>query len=86
MQGSSLILTRLKTLVVNSTSGARAYIKDIADVKDDFAEQSSFARLDKKNVITLNVIKKSGQNLLDASDKINDIITDLKKDDLSHMT
>ena len=27
-----------------------------------------------KNVVTLNVIKKSGQNLLDASDKIQAII------------
>ncbi len=28
------------------------------------------ARLDGKNVITLNVIKQSGKNLIDASDKI----------------
>ena len=70
---------QIKNIVVISTNGSKSYIKDIADVKDDFAEQASFARLDKKNVITLNVIKKSGQNLLDASDKIKKIITELKK-------
>ena len=70
---------QIKNIVVISTNGSKSYIKDIADVKDDFAEQASFARLDKKNVITLNVIKKSGQNLLDASDKIKNIIADLKK-------
>ena len=71
----------IKNIVVKSTSGAAAYLKDLADVKDDFAEQTSFARLDKKNVIILNVVKKSGQNLLDASDKINKIISDLKRDE-----
>ena len=70
---------QIKNIVVISTNGSKSYIKDIAEVKDDFAEQASFARLDKKNVITLNVIKKSGQNLLDASDKIKTIIADLEK-------
>ena len=49
-------------------------LADIADVNDGFEEQESFARLDGKNVITLNVIKKSGANLLDASDQIMEIV------------
>jgi multidrug efflux pump len=50
-------------------------------VNDSFKEQESFARLDGKNVITLNVIKKSGSNLLDASDQIKVIVEDLKSHD-----
>jgi multidrug efflux pump len=69
----------LKNIVVSSSRGAKIYLKDIADIKDTFAEQESYARLDGENVITLNVIKKSGQNLLDASDKIKDISEDLTK-------
>ena len=69
----------LKNIVLKSGSGANVYLKDIADVNDGFKEQESFARLNKQNVITLNVIKKSGQNLLDASDKIKQILTDLNK-------
>jgi multidrug efflux pump len=64
----------LRDIVVHSSSGAFVKLSDIADIKDDFKEQESFARLDGKNVITLNVIKKSGANLLDASDQIKDII------------
>jgi len=64
----------IKNIVIHSSSGAFVRLSDIADVKDDFKEQESFARLDGKNVITLNVIKKSGANLLDASDKIKDIV------------
>ncbi len=64
----------IKNIVIHSSSGAFVRLRDIAEVKDDFKEQESFARLDGKNVITLNVIKKSGANLLDASDKIKDIV------------
>ena len=64
----------IKNIVIQSSSGAFVKLSDIAEVKDDFKEQESYARLDGKNVITLNVIKKSGANLLDASDKIKDIV------------
>ena len=64
----------LKDIVVQSSSGAFLKLSDIADIKDDFKEQESFARLNGNNVITLNVIKKSGANLLDASDQIKDIV------------
>lgn len=64
----------IKNIIVHSSSGAFIKLSDIADVNDSFEEQESFARLDGKNVITLNVIKKSGANLLDASDQIKTIV------------
>jgi multidrug efflux pump subunit AcrB len=66
-------------VVLHSSSGAVLYLKDIAEVKDGYHEQESYARLDGRNVITLNVIKKSGQNLLEASDGIKSIIEELKR-------
>jgi multidrug efflux pump len=52
----------IKNIVIRSMSGATVYLKDIAEVKDGFADQESYARLDHKNVITLNVIKRTGMN------------------------
>jgi multidrug efflux pump len=69
----------IKNIMLKSASGAMVYIKDIADVRDSFKEQESFARLDGKNVITLNVIKKSGENLINASDKIKVVMDGLKQ-------
>ena len=69
----------LKNIVVHSSSGAFVKLTDIAEVNDSFEEQESYARLDGKNVITLNVIKKSGANLLDASDQIVEIVEELKR-------
>jgi multidrug efflux pump len=62
-------------------AGARMYLKDIADVKDTFKEKESFSSSKGKNVISLNVIKRSGENLIDASEKIKELIVDMKKNE-----
>jgi multidrug efflux pump subunit AcrB len=72
-------IATLQNIVVSTSKGARIYLKDVADVKDTYADRSSYARQNGDNVITLNVIKKSGENLLDASDKIKVILKDLQK-------
>ncbi len=72
-------LETLKNIVVSSATGAQVYLKDVADIRDTYARQESYSRLNGENVITINIIKKSGQNLLDASDKIKIIINDLQK-------
>lgn len=55
------------------------YLKDIAEVKDGFEDRKSYARLSGQNVITLNVIKKGGKNLIYAVDKIKTIIKDFEQ-------
>lgn len=72
----------IANLIINTPSGASVYLKDIAEVKDAFKEQESYARLYGKNVITLNVKKRSGENLIEASDKINSLITDMQQNTL----
>lgn len=68
----------IQNLIIRSSSGAQVYLKDIAEVVDSHKEQESYGRLDHKNVITLNVIKRSGQNLIESSDKIHEIIEEMK--------
>jgi len=74
IKGQFANVETLKNIVVHASSGAYVKLTDIADVEDSHKEQESFARLDGKNVITLNVVKKSGANLLDASDQIKEIV------------
>ncbi|MGB2136879.1 MAG: efflux RND transporter permease subunit, partial [Flavobacteriaceae bacterium] len=50
----------------------------VAQVVNGYEERESYARLDKKPVVSLNVIKKSGENLLVATDKIMSILKDAK--------
>jgi len=74
IKGQFANVETLKNIIIHSSSGAYVKLTDIAEVADSHKEQESFARLDGKNVITLNVVKKSGANLLDASDQIKDIV------------
>lgn len=69
-------------ILVKSMNGAPIYLKEIAEVKETFEERESYARLDRKPVITLNIIKRSGQNLVEASDKIQAIVQNAVKNDL----
>jgi multidrug efflux pump len=72
---------KMADIIIRSNSGSVVYLRDIAEVVDGFEEQESYARLNGKSVITLNVIKRSGQNLIDASDKIFQIVEDMKAHD-----
>jgi len=69
-------------LVIQNPYGSPVYLRDIAEVKDDFKTQESYARLYGRNVITLNVAKRSGKNLIEASDKIRDLISEMQKNEL----
>lgn len=74
VDGQFATVETLANLIIPTSNGGHVFLKDIAEVRDGFKEQESFSRLNGKNVITLNVVKKSGRNLLDASDKIKEII------------
>jgi multidrug efflux pump len=65
--------------VVGSIRGGKILLKDIAQVVDSHKEQESYARLDKKNVVTLNIIKRNGENLIDASDGVRAVVDEYKK-------
>jgi multidrug efflux pump len=72
-------------LVIRNPQGKAVYLRDIANIRDGFKDQESYARLKTnndpnfKNVITLNVSKRSGENLIEASDAINKLIVEKQK-------
>ncbi len=69
----------IRNIVIRSATGTSVLLRDIADVEDSYAERQDFARLDGKSVITMNVIKRAGTNLIAASDKIEEISERLQK-------
>lgn len=72
--GEFKTLEELKNIVIKSEDGAMVYLKDVAEVKFDYEERKSFARVEGKEALTCDVIKRSGQNLINAADKIKKII------------
>ncbi len=64
----------IQDLVVRSGFGAPVFLKDVATVYDGYKRQDSYALLDGNPVITLNVIKKAGENLVETADAIQAIL------------
>jgi len=60
----------IRNIIVKNEGGDIVYLKDIADVVDGFADPKDFARLNTQPVVSLQVVKKGGENLIAASDKI----------------
>ena len=69
----------IANIQIKNLSGAPVRLGDIATVEDSFKDRESFARLDGKPSITLNVVKRQGENLIDASDKIKELVKESEK-------
>jgi multidrug efflux pump subunit AcrB len=68
----------IENIIVKHEKGNIVYLKDIAEVVNGYEERKSYARLNKEPVVSLNVVKKSGENLLEATDKIMALIEESK--------
>ncbi len=64
----------LLDIIVKTDNNKIVYLRDVAEVKDTYKDRSSYARNKNLPVVTINVVKRSGENLLDAADKIKAII------------
>ncbi|MBX2898480.1 MAG: efflux RND transporter permease subunit [Cyclobacteriaceae bacterium] len=70
----------LEDIVIKHEKGNIVYLRDVATVEFDYVEKQSYARLRKEPVVMVDVVKRSGENLLIATDKIRAIIDKAKAD------
>lgn len=68
----------LLNIIVKTDDQKIVYLRDVAEVKDTYKERTTYARSKNLPVVTINVVKRSGENLLNASDKIKEIIEETK--------
>ncbi|WP_153799585.1 efflux RND transporter permease subunit [Foetidibacter luteolus] len=68
----------IQQVIIRNSHGAPVYLKDIATIKDTIKERESYARLDGKNVVTLNIIKRSGENLIETSDDVKEVVEEMR--------
>lgn len=69
----------ISEVIVRNNTGNPIYLKNIATIKDTIKETDSYARLDGKTVLTLNIIKRSGENLIETVDAVKGISEEMKK-------
>ena len=69
----------LENLIIENNRGDVVYLKDIAQIQDGFADRESYASLNGEPVITVNVKKKSGGNLIETSEASLEIVRELQE-------
>ncbi len=67
-------MKEIENTIVSTSDGNIRYVKDVATVVDGFEEKTSISLLNKEPVVTVSIVKRSGENLLDATDDIYRII------------
>ena len=79
IEGEFKTAEEIGNVIVKQENYKPVYLKDIATIAFADADTTSYAREYGKTVVMLDVKKRSGQNLLDASDKIHQLLKDVKK-------
>ncbi|NVJ47465.1 MAG: efflux RND transporter permease subunit, partial [Cytophagia bacterium] len=68
----------MEDLIISNENGNIVYLKDVATVEFGYKDKQNYARLDLNPVVKIDVMKRSGENLLTATDKIMAIIADAR--------
>ncbi len=68
----------IQDLVISTEDGRPIYIRDIADVDFGFQDRTSYARLDAAPVVTLDVLKRSGENIIETSELVKAVIREME--------
>ncbi len=72
-------IKEVEDIIVKRDKGNIVYLRDIADIKFKEQEKTSYAREFSKSVLMLDVTKRGGENLINASEQIDEIIKDAKE-------
>lgn len=79
VKGQFITVNDMQTIVIKNIYGQAVYLHDIAQLIDSVKEKESYSRINGKNVVTLQIVKRSGENLINTSDKIKAIVDEMKK-------
>ncbi|WP_075343739.1 efflux RND transporter permease subunit [Tenacibaculum agarivorans] len=68
----------LDNFVVKSERGNSIYLKDIAEVTFKDKDKTTYARENAESVVMLDVKKRSGKNMVEATEKIRELVKEAK--------
>ena len=68
----------IEDLVITADDAGPIYVRDLADVEFGFSERESYARLDGSPVVTLDIVKRSGENIIETADRVKAVIEEMR--------
>ncbi|MDA0903722.1 MAG: efflux RND transporter permease subunit [Bacteroidetes bacterium] len=80
VEGDFTSIEELENVIIKAENGFIVHLRDVAHVAFVEKEKESYAREYLRPVVSLDVVKRAGENLLEASSAINAIIEEAKRD------
>ncbi|MGH7475558.1 MAG: efflux RND transporter permease subunit [Longimicrobiales bacterium] len=68
----------IEDLVITMKGGRAIYVRDVAGVDFGFRDRESYARLDGNPVVTLDIVKRAGENIIETADAVKATIAGLQ--------
>src|SRR3954470_23262468 len=72
-------LYQIRNLIVRRDNENIVYLRDFATVEFTQADRDSYARMDEKPVVTLEVKKQGGKNMVSAVEQVDTILAEVRK-------
>ncbi|RJR34453.1 MAG: efflux RND transporter permease subunit [Desulfobacteraceae bacterium] len=69
----------IENIIVTNIRKQPVYIRDVAEVRDDFQEQTNLIRVNGQPAVSLSVVKTSGTNTIEAVDNVRKALPKIKK-------
>jgi len=71
---------QLNDIVVKTRFGSPVYLRDAATVEDGFKDRSTYARENGVEAVTLVIKKRSGENIVNISDRVKELLKEDEND------
>lgn len=78
LKGQMASALALNNIIIRTPQGGFVHLKDIATINDTVKLAESFARLNGKNVVTLNIVKRPGENLINCATRVKGVVEEMK--------
>jgi multidrug efflux pump len=85
VDGEFKSVEEIANIIVKYEKGNIVYLRDLLKdgvIVDGYVDPLTYARLDNQSVVSLQVVKKSGENLLLATEKIDELLDESRKNGL----
>jgi len=73
-------IDEIRNIIIKHDPSHIVYLKDVATIIDGFEDKKTYARLDGEPVVTLAIVKKSGENLITATESIHEVLSAAQQD------
>ncbi len=68
----------IDSIVAFVRDGKPVYLRDVAAIRDHYKDPASLSRLNGENAVTLQVIKRSGENIIEINDRIAAVVEEMR--------